>query len=211
VDTDLADITVDDGAGHVGLIHTTQHHPFWDETAHGWVLAGDLVAGASTLLGADGHRKTVLAVRDFTGQQEMRNLTVDGLHTFYVVVGDTPVLVHNTGPIPLPPGVIYLRVDVTTTPGVTPLDDYVGQAKSQQRFRVRQQEHARLYPGRTFQYHQLDNALPGQDLDVKEESWMRAGGGPNTASNPNTGPRLSNERVQMIDQRYLAAGGDVCQ
>nr|WP_309225145.1 colicin E3/pyocin S6 family cytotoxin [Salinispora sp. H7-4] len=27
----------------------------------------------------------------------MHNLTVDGLHTYYVVAGNTPVLVHNSG------------------------------------------------------------------------------------------------------------------
>nr|WP_263404654.1 hypothetical protein [Salinispora vitiensis] len=30
----------------------------------------------------------------------MHNLTVDGLHTYYVVAGNTPVLVHNTGGCP---------------------------------------------------------------------------------------------------------------
>lgn len=33
----------------------------------------------------------------------MHNLTVDGLHTYYVLAGDTPVLVHNEGGVPVPP------------------------------------------------------------------------------------------------------------
>jgi hypothetical protein len=37
-------------------------------------------------------------VRTFTGAQEMRDLTVAKVHTYYVLVGGEPVLVHNTGP-----------------------------------------------------------------------------------------------------------------
>jgi len=37
----------------------------------------------------------VVAVRKWTEHQQVYNLTVDGLHTYYVVAGSTPVLVHN--------------------------------------------------------------------------------------------------------------------
>ena len=39
----------------------------------------------------------VVAVRDFTATTVTYNLTVDGVHTYYVEAGTDPVLVHNCG------------------------------------------------------------------------------------------------------------------
>jgi len=39
----------------------------------------------------------VAAVRNYTGARDMRDLTVDEIHTYYVIVGDAPILVHNCG------------------------------------------------------------------------------------------------------------------
>jgi hypothetical protein len=38
-----------------------------------------------------------VAVRVFTGHRQMLDLTVDHLHTYYVMARNTPVLVHNCG------------------------------------------------------------------------------------------------------------------
>ncbi|MEU8265499.1 hypothetical protein AB0C02_33515, partial [Micromonospora sp. NPDC048999] len=43
----------------------------------------------------DGQIRYVTAVRTFTGSKVMRDLTVDDIHTYYVIAGDRPVLVHN--------------------------------------------------------------------------------------------------------------------
>lgn len=40
----------------------------------------------------------VVAVRTRTGLQQMHDLTIAHIHTYYVLAGDTPVLVHNSGP-----------------------------------------------------------------------------------------------------------------
>ncbi|MBB5868340.1 RHS repeat-associated protein [Allocatelliglobosispora scoriae] len=106
-DTDLTDVSVSvadaQQAGdenHVGastaLLHTTQHHPFWDATDQAWVNAADLKPGHK-LVAPDGKTRQVVAVRNFTGNREMRDLTVDNFHTYYVVAGDAQVLVHNCG------------------------------------------------------------------------------------------------------------------
>ena len=71
-----------------------------------------------------------------------------------------------------PAGVIYLRADTTGT-----VPDYVGQAKSWERFLLRMGDHEDDSPNSSFEFHVLDRAAPGTDLDVAEESWMRAGGG----------------------------------
>ncbi len=96
-DRDYTDVTVDTGHGHA-TITGTAHHPYWDETTRAWTDADRLHAG-DQLQTTDGHAVTVLALRDFTTTAVTYNLTVDGLHTYYVVAGSTPVLVHNCDPV----------------------------------------------------------------------------------------------------------------
>jgi hypothetical protein len=91
-DTDFADITID--VGHA-RITATQHHPFWSPSAHRWIDAGDLQSG-QTLRTSSGRTVTVVGVHRYHRLHSAYNLTVDDLHTYYVVAGDTPVLVHNT-------------------------------------------------------------------------------------------------------------------
>jgi RHS repeat-associated protein len=93
-DTDLTDVTTRDRNGTEHTVKTTQHHLFWDSTHRTWVEAGLLAAG-TTLSGPDGETQTVVENKNFTSQREMRDLTVDGVHTYYVIAGNTPVLVHN--------------------------------------------------------------------------------------------------------------------
>ncbi|WP_426633817.1 ricin-type beta-trefoil lectin domain protein [Planosporangium sp. 12N6] len=95
-DTDLTDVILTGADGHTQILHTTQHHPFWDETSHAWVDAADLQAG-HRLRTTDGSVQSVATIRNFTGQHEMRDLTVADIHTYYVLAGNTPVLVHNCG------------------------------------------------------------------------------------------------------------------
>jgi hypothetical protein len=83
----------------IAVLATTQHHPFWDETTHQWTYAGNLQPGVSSLLSPDGTTHTVAAAKSYTGTHDMYNLTIADLHTYYVLAGDTPVLVHNTSPI----------------------------------------------------------------------------------------------------------------
>lgn len=89
-DTDLADVTVGSA-----VLHTTQHHLFWvDGAATSWVPAGQLRTGDRLRTYRAG-RAGVGGVVSFTGAQVMYDLTVGGTHTFYVMAGHTPVLVHN--------------------------------------------------------------------------------------------------------------------
>jgi len=117
-DTELTDVTVADGklSGAVRpvgegkgerstrgptepartyTLKTTAHHPFWDATTGAWVDAAQLKPGVSTLISPNGQRRLVTKVRNFTGSKVMRDLTVANTHTYHVLVGDTPVLVHN--------------------------------------------------------------------------------------------------------------------
>ncbi|GIF18117.1 RHS repeat-associated protein [Actinoplanes tereljensis] len=93
-DTDLTDVTVRDRDGDVEVVHTTAGHPFWDATRKAWVIASDLRSG-EFLRAADGTVVTVVATTTKLAEQDMFNLTVSGVHTFYVLAGDFAILVHN--------------------------------------------------------------------------------------------------------------------
>ena len=96
-DTDLIDLFVELPDGSSTVIKTTQHHPFWDQTTGAWVDAGDLQTDHHLRDAAGKPSVTVTAVRPTAGVQHMLDLTVAELHTYYVLAGAAPVLVHNCG------------------------------------------------------------------------------------------------------------------
>jgi RHS repeat-associated protein len=79
-----------------GTVTATANHPFWVAGAKRWIDAGKVKA-KMRLLTPDGARVTVLAVLAYDAVAKVHNLTVDDVHTYYVFVGDTAVLVHNIG------------------------------------------------------------------------------------------------------------------
>jgi hypothetical protein len=95
-DTDLADLMLTTTDGHQSILHTTQNHLFWDATTQQWTPTTQLQPG-DTLYNVDGRSVRVTAVHEFTAPHDMYNLTVNDIHTYYVIAGDTPVLVHNEG------------------------------------------------------------------------------------------------------------------
>jgi len=92
-DTDLLDLTVETG-GVRSVIHTTEHHRFFDDTTHTWTEAIDLEPG-DHLHTDNGTVATVAATVILPASGYMWDLTVQGAHTFYIRVGDTSTLVHN--------------------------------------------------------------------------------------------------------------------
>ncbi|MEU0860494.1 RHS repeat-associated core domain-containing protein [Streptomyces griseofuscus] len=96
-DHDLLDVTIRTEDGHTATLHTTANHPFWNDTAHRWTPAGKLHHG-DALNTATNHHAYVVATQSTPGTADRWNLTVQQLHTYYVLAGDTPVLVHNTDP-----------------------------------------------------------------------------------------------------------------
>jgi hypothetical protein len=92
-DRALTDLTVRVN-GHDAVIHTTQHHPFWDQTQNMWVNASDLIL-SDKLRTATATASGVVGVANFNGARDMYDLTVESTHTYYVIADTTPVLVHN--------------------------------------------------------------------------------------------------------------------
>ncbi|MFF0205897.1 polymorphic toxin-type HINT domain-containing protein [Streptomyces sp. NPDC005017] len=83
--------------GGIEKLTATHEHPFWSPSERRWIDAADLEAGM-TLLTDAGATVVVIANRAFSRPARTYNLTVDDLHTYYVLAGKTPVLVHNSGP-----------------------------------------------------------------------------------------------------------------
>ncbi|QPK50800.1 RHS repeat-associated core domain-containing protein [Streptomyces gardneri] len=85
-------IATDEG---VEELTATHEHPFWSPSQSAWIEAGDLQPGM-TLLTGEGATVIVTGNKAFTRHARTYNLTVDDLHTYYVLAGETPVLVHNS-------------------------------------------------------------------------------------------------------------------
>jgi hypothetical protein len=98
-DKQLVDVTVDtDGlAGDAtATITATSNHLFWVPDVQQWIGAGSLEAG-QWLRTNTGTWVQVTAVRHRSEHATVHNLSVANLHTYYVMAGGTPVLVHNAG------------------------------------------------------------------------------------------------------------------
>jgi RHS repeat-associated protein len=81
-----------------GTLTTTAHHPFYDRTQAAFVDAADLHVG--DVIQTPTGFAVITGVRPYHGNGVTYDLTIDGLHTYFVVAGATPVLVHNCGSQP---------------------------------------------------------------------------------------------------------------
>jgi RHS repeat-associated protein len=87
---DLYSMVVD---GH--KILTTEDHRFWNATDRRWERADQVDVG-DQLLSPDGATVTVDSFSDSPVQRDTAyNLTIDGIHTYFVSAGEQSVLVHN--------------------------------------------------------------------------------------------------------------------
>ncbi|MFI0797151.1 polymorphic toxin-type HINT domain-containing protein [Micromonospora rubida] len=76
---------------------TTEDHPFWNATDQKWVRADELKPG-DLLRTPDGPGIAVDKISPTAVRTDRAyNLTVVDIHTYYVLAGQTPVLVHNSG------------------------------------------------------------------------------------------------------------------
>ncbi|WP_171074398.1 LamG-like jellyroll fold domain-containing protein [Nonomuraea basaltis] len=96
----LVKITVDidgDSGTATDDITATSSHPFWAPALREWVGAGQLQPGMWLQTSA-GTYVQVAAVQSWTVRQRVHNLTVESLHTYYVLAGKNAVLTHNDVP-----------------------------------------------------------------------------------------------------------------
>ncbi|MFD9502053.1 polymorphic toxin-type HINT domain-containing protein [Streptomyces sp. NPDC060035] len=77
-----------------GQVTATDTHPFWLTGRQRWVDAGDIVTGDRLRL-PGGASLLVTGVSRYTGQQTTHDLSVEGVHAYYVGIGAASALVHN--------------------------------------------------------------------------------------------------------------------
>jgi RHS repeat-associated protein len=109
----LVDVSVDanDDGTTDSTVTATGGHPFWVAAPGEWRTADQLKTG-DLLRTAAGTYVQITAVAHRSAEQRVHNLNVDDLHTYYVLAGSTPVLVHNTS------GPCAVDVTVTWLPGM---------------------------------------------------------------------------------------------
>ncbi|WP_242620658.1 polymorphic toxin-type HINT domain-containing protein [Streptomyces sp. BK239] len=92
-------LTVHDGPAAKAKAKTTTvtataGHPFWVPSLREWIDAGELKPG-QWLQTSSGTWIQIGSVEAWTAKATVHNLTVTDAHTYYVLVGAAPVLVHN--------------------------------------------------------------------------------------------------------------------
>jgi len=81
-------------AGKSQALIATTTHPFWVVSERAWIKAGALTPGVK-LRTASGATVEITGSRQYEERQRTHDLTVTGIHAYYVLVGATSVLVHN--------------------------------------------------------------------------------------------------------------------
>ncbi|WP_433517715.1 polymorphic toxin-type HINT domain-containing protein [Nonomuraea sp. CA-143628] len=189
VDTEMADVAVQSDDGMPSTLHTTMEHPFWDGAHKMWVDAGDLHP-EDTLQTADGRPAEVVKVRTFDSVRLMYNLSVDDLHTYYVLAGTAPILVHNTPyPCDLP---------ASEANGGHAIERHVG--KDDAYLRGRNLPNASTYRDLAAATRETQANLDAHASDIR--SWL-------SGSSPQT--TIRNPILDPADARVLnrATGGEV--
>ncbi|MFF8973200.1 ricin-type beta-trefoil lectin domain protein [Streptomyces sp. NPDC014995] len=94
----LVKVTVAVGDGEkTAQVTATEGHPFWVPELGEWVDATDLRTGEWLRTSAGTYVQVTAVERWTTQRATVHNLTVGDLHTYYVLAGGAPLLVHNCG------------------------------------------------------------------------------------------------------------------
>ncbi|MFD5116092.1 polymorphic toxin-type HINT domain-containing protein [Streptomyces sp. NPDC058391] len=93
-DKELNELTITTADGKEKITATAEH-PFWVPKENAWVNAADLKPG-TTLSTPNGTTAKIAGNRAYKAHVRTYNFSVAKLHTYYVLAGATPVLVHNT-------------------------------------------------------------------------------------------------------------------
>ncbi|XVV02659.1 RHS repeat-associated core domain-containing protein [Actinosynnema sp. CA-248983] len=93
---DMTRLTVVAEDGTTGTVDATSWHPIWVDSEGRFVNIGDLKSG-QRLTSDSGTSPVITAVQRYVHMEPVYDLTVDGVHTYYVLAGRAAVLVHNCG------------------------------------------------------------------------------------------------------------------
>lgn len=85
-------------AVQTGTLTSTEGHEYFLPSEGRWAEAKDLQVNDMLRTAGGRHGATVIDTERYAAPGRVYNLTVASVHTYYVIAGATPVLVHNTGP-----------------------------------------------------------------------------------------------------------------
>ncbi|ACU38695.1 RHS repeat-associated core domain-containing protein [Actinosynnema mirum] len=91
---DMTRLVVRGESGENGTVDATSWHPVWVDAKGRFVNIGELAVG-DRLTSVDGTSPEVVGVQDYTHFEPVYDLTVEGVHTYYVLSGVQSTLVHN--------------------------------------------------------------------------------------------------------------------
>lgn len=91
------DIELNDEAGAKVSITATSGHPFWLAESKVWVDAASVQPGDQVATLSEGRARVLNTSHTYALDARVYNLTTSSTHTYYVLAGQTPVLVHNSG------------------------------------------------------------------------------------------------------------------
>ncbi|MEZ0096344.1 polymorphic toxin-type HINT domain-containing protein [Streptacidiphilus sp. EB129] len=168
-----------------GTLHTTFHHPFYDQTQSSFVEAQNLHLG--DLLQTPTGTAQVTDLHLFHANTTTYDLTIGDLHTYYVMAGSAPILVHNTdGPSceifpnlePENRGVDLAEAKDAgvspTVPGTPEFDSYIANPTGEIKWGVRPDGSLRIVPTEAADGTEIfHSTLNG---DVSGYDYMRAAG-----------------------------------
>ncbi|MEV7025640.1 polymorphic toxin-type HINT domain-containing protein [Kitasatospora sp. NPDC093558] len=118
-DRDFTELTVTSPDGRPARITSTDHHPYWSQSRHAWRDAVELGLD-DTLRLPDGRTARITGTAHGSrAPQAAYNLTVADTHTYYVLAGATPLLVHNAGA----PICAWLTEQIAAAQAANPLID----------------------------------------------------------------------------------------
>ncbi|MFF8510855.1 LamG-like jellyroll fold domain-containing protein [Streptomyces sp. NPDC015492] len=190
-DRDYVDVVVATKSGPK-TIQTTKHHQFYESTRDAWTQAADLRTGQKLQSGSGGST-SIVDVKRYEAQRVTYDLSVEGLHTYHVVAGDSSVLVHNNNgggddscPISMasPDSVAWPKFRSTKTASETDgkftLSGWSARKpKSFTQVNVADVAAKRLEIGMPIRKHGLDNGEPGRYFNShaeKQAEIMNPGG-----------------------------------
>lgn len=122
---DLVKVVIDtdgDQGSETAEVTATDGHPFWVPELGEWIDATDLQPGQWLQTSAGTYVQITAIDRWSVPRATVHNLTVANTHTYYVLAGNTPVLVHNCGPVPNNrPGDLSLELMEADLAGISPV------------------------------------------------------------------------------------------
>lgn len=101
------------GVATSSIVTATTGHRFYVPAVASWIDAAELTHGVRLATSSLNQNAYVSNLRSYSRVATVFNLTIANVHTFYVIAGDAPILVHNCGgPVKLSQD----RIDTHVTP-----------------------------------------------------------------------------------------------